>query len=530
MKLIDRPAPFAVLALLMLYLTLLPTSIAGLKDEWGYYRVALNLPEYGLDLYRRSEMTSTGLALLGGGYLFTAVAGKSLAVARAFVLAVSLAGLLWGYRLLGKLGKTRTASLVFVALLAVNPLFARYAHTFTTDAVFLVFSLLALILYVLGMERDNDRDLALGSVAATLAIYTRQPGIFLPAVPITLAAFRWLARGQPPRLRSLLILILPYLAFLPLSLFFYVHSGSFFMYVTKVEDHPFGSGQIRHVLWAVNFLGFFSAPFLYQILRSNWRLLKRAGGTPLLLCVLLAPSILASEGTVTSTMGGLGRIFAALHLPGLVLVAVQIACQFAGLVTLWILLARALEKACLERAFLLFSVFYVAVVCIKGGLLLVHYAAPLVLPVALVSATSFGGAFAGSRKLFVAGVLLMALFSAVWSKAESALGDAIYHSVRFIEQTRGEGDLTYTGSSTAIQLLSLEGVTFARKQAAFGLITPEDLKPKLVPANFSPNFRVVREFPVELLGPSLGKVLVFRREREAVAGEEGPDPLEGWKP
>ena len=500
--------PAGILLLLLVYLAALPSSRAPIKDEGGYYRVAAGFGRYGLGMYEEVDMTSSSLSLVVGAHLLMSVAGRSLPVARAYVLGVCFLGLAMAFWMIRRRGEeTPGAALAFVGIVAVNPLFARYAHTFTTDGVFVAFCLLSLLLYAEGTETMSRGALALGSAAAALAIYTRQPGVVLPVVPLAVYGLQVLRKQRPLRLDVPLLLALPYLAFLPLALFFHRHSGSFLMYISKPYEHELGGPRAGTILWYVTFLGFFAAPFAYQILRRHGALLLRHGGAPLALCLVLTPLVLLDGDSFASAKGGLGRIFEAAHLPGGLAQALGLFFLFCGFATLAILAMRALAGSTLDLYFLLFSALYILGMSTKGGNLLVHYAVPLVPAVAWVGATSFGRDYRGGRAFFVVCLAVVALFSGVWAKAESTLGDAIHEAVRYVEQNREPGELTYALSGTAIYSLGNEHVTFGRDKASFAITTPEDL-PAPGPGD---DFVQARVFDAPFCGLSVGKVRVFER-------------------
>ncbi len=221
----SRTAAFWAFTLIILFLALQPTSRAPLKDEGGYYRMAMDFPTYGLDVYETFDMTSTSLTLITGGYIASVIAGKTLFAARGFVLLLCAVSLLVSYRLLRRLGETRRVLLLFLAVIALNPLFSRYAHTFTTDGIFVSLCLVSLCFYASGLQGNRRTDLLAGSTAAALAIYTRQPAIILPAVPLSLLCLRAMRRKELPDLWAVPILLLPYAAFAPLALFFNVPHG-----------------------------------------------------------------------------------------------------------------------------------------------------------------------------------------------------------------------------------------------------------------------------------------------------------------
>ena len=512
-----RAAVFWIFALMVLFLALQPTSRAPLKDEGGYYRMTIDFPAYGLDVYKTFDMTSTSLTLITGCYIATVLGGKTLFVARGFVLLVCVASLLLSYALLRRTGETPRILLLFLGLIALNPLFSRYAHTFTTDGVFTALCLLSLCFYAAGLQGNRRTDLLAGSVTAALAIYTRQPGIILPVVPLALLFLRTVKRKELPDLWAVPILLLPYAAFAPLALFFHSHSGSYLVYVSKPWEHGFTLCNVNVLLWSVNFIGFFSAPFCYHLIRGHGSLLTSFRKAPLVLCLLLSGLILLGSTTLASNLGGLGRIFSTLHLPGVLVGAIVVVCQFLGLATLAILGLRALSGSLTDGVFLLFTLLYMAGMSTKGGNILVHYAAPLILPAAWACATACRREYPGSRKFFLLCLFAFGLFGTVWSKAESELGNSIHTALQYLEEAREPGDRTLTWSATALQLVGRERLTFSLEEADNGLITPEDP----YPISLTEQFRIVKEIPATLFGRSLGRVTVFQRTSgQAAAPEE----------
>ena len=130
---LKKHAALGFFIILILFLALQPTSKAPIKDEGGYYRMTGDLPSYGLGVYKAFDMTSTSLTLITGGYVTMIVLGKTLFVARAYVLAVCILCLLISYWLLKNMREEKRILFLFLAVIAVNPLFSRYAHTYATD-------------------------------------------------------------------------------------------------------------------------------------------------------------------------------------------------------------------------------------------------------------------------------------------------------------------------------------------------------------------------------------------------------------
>ena len=90
-------------------------------------------------------------------------------------------------------GIERYLALIGSLSLFINPLALRIIDYYITEPFFLFYILIALNLYVAGLKSNKVSYFYLGSVFTTIAIFTRQPSIFLP---IALIAFLMIKRQQ----------------------------------------------------------------------------------------------------------------------------------------------------------------------------------------------------------------------------------------------------------------------------------------------------------------------------------------------
>lgn len=113
------------------------------------------------------------------GVLFCLPFGFSHTALRLSTLTLALAALLALYGLLREAGAAPPTALFGVLILALNPLFFELSFTYMTDVPFLAFTLVATYLLVRGVKRQSRVELALGLLAATAALLTRQSGLAL---------------------------------------------------------------------------------------------------------------------------------------------------------------------------------------------------------------------------------------------------------------------------------------------------------------------------------------------------------------
>lgn len=187
-----------------------PSGEFPLNDDWAYAWSVRHLLRTGE--LRISEWSSASaifpvywgalFSQLAGGFSFTA-----LRISTLIFSLVSPVALLW---LLRCVGIPRSAALLGVLTLIVNPLFVHLSYTFMTDIFYLGLMLVGLALYVDGIERDSARSLWAASLAATLAFLCRQLGLALPLAAACVLLVRRRRQALRPMLRAVL---LPALAF-----------------------------------------------------------------------------------------------------------------------------------------------------------------------------------------------------------------------------------------------------------------------------------------------------------------------------
>ncbi len=172
-------------------------AVAGIVFGWAALAAIINpigempLNDDGKYAYAVKSLIETGnlkvspwgapnvVSQVYWGALFCLPYGFSYTALRLSTLTIALVALLALYGLMKEAGANSTTALFGVLVLAFNPLFFELSFTYMTDVPFLGFALVALYLLVRGVKRQSRMAVALGLVAASLALLTRQTGLAL---------------------------------------------------------------------------------------------------------------------------------------------------------------------------------------------------------------------------------------------------------------------------------------------------------------------------------------------------------------
>lgn len=491
----------------------LPAPRSFHKDEGGYLLALSHLVNGRFDILF-DKLTSPTLPVLVLAAPFYRTHEQSLGTVRGLNVALSLFCLAAFFLLLGKGSPEKShwqKAALAAALLGVNPLFYRYTHVFTGDTGFLTFCLLTLLFSRIALEEaDNTKAwLAAAAVCATMAVYTRQFGMILPvAVGAALLRKHLRDRTRPGALEMFLVVV-PWVAFVPLGLYFRARYGSFLVPTMTVAPahHRLGL-HVQNLLWCVNFLGVFALPFAPWVLSTYSFLWKKK---PLLVSLLgLSLLILLAPVHMASTQGGMGKILMSFPPVRPLVPVLVVASQYMGLAVLAALVRESLDGKKAAQLLVLFTGLYMGALTLKGGYLLLHYATPLVPATAYAVGTAWKREHGAVRTL----CLLMMLagvwfFSFSWAMAERAAADASYEAVRLVKQKASEKDLVFCLSSTALWHFN-EGLMTARAEdSAFIIESPESPVRIEVPEGFS----LLAAYPVTLYGLPLGSVKVYEKIR-----------------
>lgn len=190
-------AVFAAAAIIVPTMTNIATT-----DDWAYTRSVEHL-YWDIKLVVFPVVAASAVGQIFWGGLFALLFGMSLGVMRlSTVVMVALGGVAL-YSVMRQLGVSRSRSLLGAMVYLFNPLTFVLAFTFMTDPHFTSVMLIAVALYVRGLqpEREHAGIILLASAVAGYAFWIRQQGAFIPlAVVVALLVSRRLAVD----LRSLL--------------------------------------------------------------------------------------------------------------------------------------------------------------------------------------------------------------------------------------------------------------------------------------------------------------------------------------
>jgi len=490
----------------------LPAPRSFHKDEGGYLLALSHLANGRFEVLF-DKLTSPTLPVLVLAAPFYRTHEQSLGAVRALNVALSLLCLAAFFLLLGTASPEKAPwkkAALAAAFLGLNPLFYRYTHIFTGDTGFLTFCLLTLLFARIGLEGANDTAwLAAAAACATMAVYTRQFGMILPVVVGAALLGRHLRSRTRPGALEMFLVVVPWIAFVPLGLYFRARYGSFLVPTTTVAPahHRLGL-HLENLLWCVNFLGVFTLPFAPWVLGTYSFLWKRK--SLLVILLGLSPLVLLAPVSVASTQGGMGKILMSLPAVRPLVPVLVVASQYMGLAVLAILVRESLDGKKAAQLLVLFTGLYMGALTLKGGYLLLHYATPLVPAMAYVVGTAWKPEHGAVRTL----CLLMMLagvwfFSFSWAMTERAAADASYEAVRLVKQKASETDLVFCLSSTALWHFN-EGLMTARAEdSAFIIESPESPVRIEVPEGFS----LLGSYPVTLYGLPLGSVKVYEKIR-----------------
>lgn len=182
---------FAIAAAIVPTMTNVATT-----DDWGYTRaVEILYDDSELVMFPVVAATAIGQVLWGG--LFALVFGMELGVMRLSTVVMVALGAVALYAILRQLGVTRSRSTLGAGLYLFNPLAFTLSFTFMTDPHFASWMLIAVALYLRGLQTGDMKPWVIvsASIVAGYAFWVRQQGALIPfAVILHLLASRrlWL--------------------------------------------------------------------------------------------------------------------------------------------------------------------------------------------------------------------------------------------------------------------------------------------------------------------------------------------------
>lgn len=251
-----------------------PRGDFPLNDDWAYAWSVRHLLETG-ELRISQWAAAAAIVPVYWGALFSQLAGGfSFTALRVSTLVFSLMSPVALFWLLRRVGIPRSAALLGVLTLLVNPLFVHLSYTFMTDVFYLGLMVVGLALYVGGIERDSARSLWAASITSALAFLCRQLGLALPLAAVVVLVARKRREAVGPALRAALI---PALVFMVYTLWLNRFHGVTWGFQLNVVQNGLAkllraSTPVEmwgRVLYTLLYLGIFTLPALMATVASG---------------------------------------------------------------------------------------------------------------------------------------------------------------------------------------------------------------------------------------------------------------------
>ena len=156
-----------------------PIGNFPLNDDWAYaesVRILVDEKRFVFPDWSAPNYVSHAF----WGWLFSLAFGFSFTVLRFSVLVLGLIGVIAAFNLSKEIGVPSVAAALGALVLVVNPIYFASSNTFMTDVPFFAFSAVSLLFLTRAINDDNGYHIALGTVAAGLALLTRQLGLAIP--------------------------------------------------------------------------------------------------------------------------------------------------------------------------------------------------------------------------------------------------------------------------------------------------------------------------------------------------------------
>jgi Dolichyl-phosphate-mannose-protein mannosyltransferase len=161
---------------LMLFISFRPHGEFPLNDDWAFILPVKWWMERGVLQFTDWQfMTLVGQVFLG--VVVSSLTEFSITNLRLFVLGLAVVAVLSVYAIAKLLGCSRLFAVLAALSLLCNPIFLVTSASFMTDVPFLTVSLLAVTLFILGVEKKSARIVALSWLFVLLACLIRQIGL-----------------------------------------------------------------------------------------------------------------------------------------------------------------------------------------------------------------------------------------------------------------------------------------------------------------------------------------------------------------
>ena len=149
-------------------------------DDWSYMRAVETFFKSGQMKFTPWTSPSLVFQVLWGSF-FSWIFGFSANTLVLSTQVITCLGMIFFYLLTRETGCRPAKALMLTLLLVFNPFSFPLTYTFFTDQHFIALMLISTYLYYRGVSRQNSLYLFAGSVAASLSVLVRQPGLLVAA-------------------------------------------------------------------------------------------------------------------------------------------------------------------------------------------------------------------------------------------------------------------------------------------------------------------------------------------------------------
>lgn len=235
-------------------------------DEGTYaYKTKILYEKHTLDLKTQAALSIGQLMI---GYFFSSLFGYNLKILHISSYFTVFLCIIFFYLMLIQCGIERYLALIGSLTLFINPISIRLIDWYITEPYFLLYLLIAINFFIAGFRSDKIKYFYLGSIFATITVFTRQHGIFLPVSLISLL----IIKRQHLKKYSIHLLLSSIVPIASLTLF-YLFSSSQGDYATRIIHikkliNPlyFASTLLKDALYGIHYSVIYTLPLILIII------------------------------------------------------------------------------------------------------------------------------------------------------------------------------------------------------------------------------------------------------------------------
>ena len=164
---------------LLSFLYMLPLRNEAYQDDWAYIQSARHF--FNTGQLTVSDWSAPALVFpLVWSYLFSFIFGFSIKALHLSTIILFYFGLISFYHLLRSFRLDAFRSSLFTLALMSFPWVFQFTYSFLTDIPYLSLLMIAMLFYVKAFQKGKNILFILGSITSSLALLTRQLGLFIP--------------------------------------------------------------------------------------------------------------------------------------------------------------------------------------------------------------------------------------------------------------------------------------------------------------------------------------------------------------